>query len=92
MDNADPRTQAEEEYVDRQDDEWADPAEPNTFPSGGTVEADRADARSDHDADRPPTPDEEEAAPEAVDPAVAEAYEDAMERGAKVKGEGAIDP
>jgi len=38
-----------------------------------------------------PTPEEEEAAPTEVDPAVAEAYEDAIERGAAVKGEGQID-
>lgn len=60
-------------------------------PTDATVQADEADAIAAHDADRPPTPEEEAAAPTEVDPAVAEAYEDAMERGAAVKGEGQID-
>ena len=56
-----------------------------------TVEADEADAHARHQADRMPTPDEEAAAERnQVDPEVAEAYEDAMERGANVRGEGAI--
>ncbi len=59
--------------------------------SDETVNADEADASAPHDADRPPTPDEEAAAPTEVDPQVAEAYEDALERGANVKGEGQID-
>jgi hypothetical protein len=90
MQPRDPAHQAEEEYVDQQDKEWRHPAEPNTFPSGDTVEADRADARSDHRADRAPTPEEEAAAPREVDPAVAEAYQEANERGANVTGEGEI--
>ena len=56
-----------------------------------TVRADEADAAASHDADRPPTPDEEAAAPTEVDPEVAAAYEDALERGAAVEGEGQID-
>ncbi len=56
-----------------------------------TVHADEADASASHDADRPPTPEEEAAAPTEVDPQVADAYEDALERGANVKGEGQID-
>ena len=55
------------------------------------VRADEADANTAHDADRPPAPEEEAAAPTAVDPQVAEAYEEAIERGAGVKGEGQID-
>ena len=39
-----------------------------------------------------PTPDEERIADELeLDPDVAEAYEDAIERGANVKGEGRVD-
>ena len=56
-----------------------------------TVQADEADAGAAHGADRLPTPEEEAAAPTEVDPQVAEAYEDAMERGAAVEGEGKID-
>ena len=56
-----------------------------------TVEADLRDARAAHDADRPPTLEEEEAAPTEVSPETAEAYEEAMERGANVKGEGQIE-
>ena len=56
-----------------------------------TVEADEQDARAAHQADRMPTPDEEAAAERnTVDPDVAEAYEEAAERGANVKGEGQI--
>ncbi len=42
-------------------------------------------------ADRMPTPDEAEAAPDNVDPKVAAAYEEAMKTGANVKGEGQIE-
>jgi hypothetical protein len=58
-----------------------------------TKKADRKDAKAEHDADRPPTPEEErDVEGRKVDPDVAEAYEDAMERGANVKGEGQIEP
>ena len=58
-----------------------------------TVEADERDAQATHGADRAPTPEEEAAAernPE-VPPESAEAYEEAIERGADVVGEGQID-
>jgi len=56
-----------------------------------TTEADETDAQAAHQADRPPTSEEEAAAERtSLDPKVAEAYEDAMERGANVKGEGEI--
>jgi len=58
-----------------------------------TVEADERDAQARHDADRAPTRDEEAAAernPE-VSRESAEAYRDAIERGADVVGEGQID-
>lgn len=64
--------------------------EPETIPSDETLEADRQDAAASHDADRPASPDEEADAPRQVDPDVAEAYEDAIERGAAIKGEGQI--
>lgn len=56
---------------------------------------DAADAHADHVADRAPTPDEERRADESaatVDPATREAYEESIERGAAVKGEGEIVP
>lgn len=56
-----------------------------------TVAADEADAQAAHRADRMPTPEEEAVAErQEVDPSVAAAYEDAMERGANVEGEGQI--
>jgi hypothetical protein len=54
-----------------------------------------ADAEAAHQADRPPTPDEEraaEAAAREVDPASSEHYRDMAERGANAKGEGEIVP
>ena len=87
------RDEAEQEYKELQDTEYADPDAPNTFPDGGTVKADRRDAAADHQADRMPTPEEERLADEQpLDPDVAEAYESALERGASVKGEGEIAP
>jgi hypothetical protein len=57
-----------------------------------TRQVDEDDARAGHGADRMPTPEEERIADGLeVDPDVAEAYEDAIERGANVKGEGQID-
>jgi hypothetical protein len=58
-----------------------------------TVEADERDAQAEHDADRAPTPDEEAAAERnpQVSPESAEAYQEALERGADVAGEGQID-
>lgn len=58
-----------------------------------TVEADERDAQATHAADRAPTPEEEAAAdgnPD-VSPESAEAYKEAIERGADVPGEGQID-
>lgn len=65
-------------------------AHDHTVPDDDTTEADRGDARAAHEADRPPTEEEEAAAPTEVDPEVAEAYKQANERGANVKGEGQI--
>lgn len=62
---------------------------PPTTPDRATIKEDRASLAEGHDADRPPTP-EEEAAAESnqLDPDVAESYKDAMERGASQEGEG----
>jgi hypothetical protein len=59
-----------------------------------TREADRRDARAEHDADREPTADEDKAAParDELDPEVSENYREATERGANTRGEGRIDP
>lgn len=87
------RDEAEQEYRELQDTEYRDPEEPNTFPDGSTVQADRRDAATGHQADRMPTPEEERRADEQpLDPEVAEAYEAALERGASVEGEGQITP
>jgi hypothetical protein len=87
---ADWAEQPEEAYVAENDTEWQDESAPNTFPSGDTADADRRDAGAAHGADAMPTAEEEAAAPTEVDPEVAENYEDALERGANVKGEGQI--
>ncbi len=87
------RDEPEQEYRELQDTEYRDPQAPNTFPDGDTIKADRADAAAAHEADRMPTPDEERIADELeLDPGVAQAYEEANERGASVKGEGEITP
>ena len=62
-----------------------------TRPSSETREAEQAEARAKHQADRSPTP-EEEASAEAheVDPGVAEHEEEMLRRGANQQGEGRI--
>jgi hypothetical protein len=69
-----------------------DPRDPDaTDLDDATRQVDEEDARAAHRADRMPTPDEERRADELeLDPDVADAYEDAIERGASVKGEGQI--
>ena len=87
------RDEAEQEYQELQGTEYKDPDAPNTFPAGDTVQADRRDATAGHEPDRMPTPEEERLADQQpLDPEVAEAYEEALERGASVKGEGEIAP
>lgn len=83
----------EAEYVELEDDAYADPDAP-TIPSGSTVLADRADAVHGHGADRLPTADEEEAAERGAErsPDVSDPYEEALHRGADIKGEGQILP
>lgn len=59
--------------------------------SSETRDADQADASAAHEADRPPTEDEERVADaQDLDPKVAESYKEAAERGADAKGEGRI--
>ena len=65
-----------------------------TEPDDQTTTEDEHDAHAGHGADRPPTEEEEAAAERApaVPPESSEAYKDAIERGAAVKGEGQIEP
>jgi len=69
----------------------ADDTKP-TRPSGTTREAEEADAQVHATPDRLPTPEEEAAAERAgaESPEVDENYEEAMERGARQKGEGRL--
>jgi hypothetical protein len=65
-----------------------------TEPTTDPVAA-QADAGAAHDADRPPTPEEERVAEEQaaqVDPGSGEHYREMAERGADVEGEGEIVP
>ena len=65
----------------------------STDPNEGTRDAERAEARATHGSDRPPTDEEARVAEgqEPVDGSVAEHYEEMIELGANVKGEGRID-
>lgn len=85
-----PADEAEHEYVEMNAEEWRDADLPNTVPSGETIRADRRDAASDHDADAVDLAANEAAPSGPVDPSVAEHYEEAIERGADVRGEGRI--
>jgi hypothetical protein len=56
-----------------------------------TREAEREEAVAPHDSDRPPTAQEEaDAEAHKVDPDVREHYEEMIERGAEVQGEGHV--
>lgn len=79
-------TRTDQDHARRVDDRLAPP----TTPDAETIKEDREALDAEHDADRMPTPEEEEAAERAgpVDPEVAEAYEEALERGAAQEGEG----
>ena len=64
---------------------------PPTTPDKDTIREDRKAVDQEHRSDREPTPEEEAAAERggaSVDPEVAEAYEEALERGARQEGEG----
>lgn len=65
---------------------------PPTTPDRETIAEDRKALDDDHSADREPTEEEEAAAERSgdLDPAVAEAYKEALERGVAQEGEGKI--
>jgi hypothetical protein len=91
MPDDDPAHQPEAEYVEVQATTWADAGLPNTFPSGETLKADRRDARAAHVAGAPATSDEEvDVERRSADPAVAEAYRAATQRGVDQEGEGRL--
>lgn len=57
-----------------------------------TLQVDEEDARAEHRSDREPTPEEAAMADKhPLDPEAKRAYEEAIERGANVKGEGEIE-
>ena len=64
----------------------------NSRPSGATQEEEEREARAAHAPDRPPTDEEDKAAPGHGDlgEGVAEHAEEMAERGANVKGEGEL--
>lgn len=64
---------------------------PPTTPDNDTIKEDRAAVGTPHQADREPTPAEEEAAARSanrLDDDVSERYEEMLERGAAQEGEG----
>lgn len=61
-----------------------------TAPSDATRAAEAGEAAAPHDADRPPTPEEEKAAPGGASAETAKDYKEMAERGAEVKGEGEV--
>ncbi|MEX2293746.1 MAG: hypothetical protein WD691_08145 [Acidimicrobiales bacterium] len=62
----------------------------HTKPTTKTKRAEQIEANAKHEADRPPTQQEEKAAPTEVDDDTREAYKGMIERGADAKGEGRI--
>lgn len=66
---------------------------PDTSIDEKTQEVERHDAQAQPSGGPEPTPDEERAAERAApaDPEVAESYEEQLETGAEVEGEGAVD-
>ena len=66
-----------------------EPAQP-TRPSAETREAEHAEAQAKHEPDRAPTPQEEAAAAQQVEPDVAEHEEEMLKRGANQQGEGRV--
>jgi hypothetical protein len=84
-----PQQDPQAERLDEEPND-AGPEGAATVPDDDTVQADRRDATVAGRPDRMPTPEEEAAAPTEVDPAVAESYEEALERGANVRGEGRV--
>jgi len=81
----------EEHTVDQdRTDQQPDPDRARTVPSGATREAERDDAGVTAGADRPPTDDEEHAAPTEVTDEQRSHEEEMLERGAHQQGEGRI--
>ena len=65
--------------------------EDRTDVSDETRQAEREESVAAHEPDRPPTPEEEqEADGRSVDPGVRTNYEEMIERGAEVRGEGQV--
>ncbi len=63
----------------------------HTKPDLATEDAEEADEKAAHVADRAPTPEEEEAAEQGeLGQSVAEHHKEAIETGAEVRGEGEI--
>jgi hypothetical protein len=61
-----------------------------TTPSEATRAAEEAEAQAPHQADRPPTAEEEEAAPARASRETAERAKEMSELGAEVQGEGQL--
>jgi len=61
-----------------------------TTPSDATRAAEETEASASHQADRPPTAEEEQAAPAEAGEETGKDYKEMAERGANVRGEGEI--
>jgi hypothetical protein len=61
-----------------------------TTPSEATKTAEETEAAAAHRADRPPTAEEEQAAPKSASGETGKDYKEMAERGANVEGEGEL--
>jgi septal ring-binding cell division protein DamX len=61
-----------------------------TTPSEATLQAEEDEARAEHKADRPPTAEEEQAAPSSVSDNTEKSFEEMAKLGAEDKGEGRL--
>lgn len=61
-----------------------------TTPSEATRSAEETEAAAAHQADRPPTAEEERSAPDKASGETEKGFNEMAERGAKVKGEGEL--
>ncbi len=64
--------------------------ESDTSPSDETRAAEESEAQASHRADRPPTTEEEKAAPGSASRSTEQNYDEMAKRGADVKGEGEL--
>ena len=64
--------------------------DPGTTPNAETRAAEEAEAGAQHRADQVPTAEEEQAAPDRAAPGTAGHYEEMVEKGAQVQGEGEL--